>query len=404
VVFVSGIIDGQYRYAVYHWHNWLLLVVKINGYIQVVRQYDDALFSDYQAMLDGRKELALNPHRAEKFFRNEFVKHAKGYQQQVTIADIYNGFAGNLVNIAILALIGINYYLAAGLGWASTESAGTFALAILFLRSPLMSAVAAIPALLSANVSMHKLSQLNLHPMPSVSPPHQPEQVFQKLQLQQVTFSHCADGHDPEFVVGPLNLTVERGQMIFVIGGNGSGKSTFAHLLTGLYQPHQGQILLNGEDVTAANKKNYGLLFSAVFTDFHLFHQLLDGQGELIDPQTVDYWLNVFALQDKVSHHDGRLSRVSYSQGQRKRLALLMAIMEQRDCLLLDEWAADQDPHFRSVFYHDILPLLKNRGKTIIAITHDDKYFGIADRIIRMDEGQLTELDNRNLSVIKAEA
>ncbi len=373
------------------------LVYKISHYVQQVREYDDELFADYQAMIDGRKELALNPKRAQRFFHDEFDEHAKAYCEQVTKADIHNGFAGNLANTVILALIGLNYYLAVGLHWASLEIASTFALVILFMRSPLMSAVAALPALIAANVSMNKLTRLQLNTDNPASESRNTYSGFKQLQFKGVEYTYQSATDESAFSVGPLNLTIERGQLIFIIGGNGSGKSTFARLLTGLYRPQTGEVIIDGQPVSIASWDEYRSLFSAVFTDFHLFHQLLDGEGNNVESQQVEYWMNMLEMQHKVSYEGGKLSDVRYSQGQRKRLALLMAVLEQRDCLLLDEWAADQDPRFRHFFYQTILPLLKQSGKTIVAITHDDRYFNIADRVIKMDNGQLNELDGREL-------
>ncbi|MCJ8349319.1 multidrug ABC transporter permease/ATP-binding protein [Moritella sp.] len=373
------------------------LVYKISHYVQQVREYDDELFADYQAMIDGRKELALNPKRAQRFFHEEFDVHAKAYCEQVTKADIHNGFAGNLANTVILALIGLNYYLAVGLNWASLEVASTFALVILFMRSPLMSAVAALPALIAANVSMNKLTRLELNTDNLATESRNTYSGFKQLQFKGVEYTYQSETDESAFSVGPLNLTIEQGQLIFIIGGNGSGKSTFARLLTGLYRPQKGEVIIDGQPVSIASWHEYRTLFSAVFTDFHLFHQLLNGEGNNVESQQVEYWMNMLEMQHKVSYEDGKLSDVRYSQGQRKRLALLMAVLEQRDCLLLDEWAADQDPRFRHFFYQTILPLLKQRGKTIIAITHDDRYFNIADRVIKMDNGQLIELDDREL-------
>lgn len=377
------------------------LVYKISHYVQQVREYDDELFADYQAMIDGRKELALNPKRAQRFFHEEFDVHAKAYCDQVTKADIHNGFAGNLANTVILALIGLNYYLAVGLNWASLEVASTFALVILFMRSPLMSAVAALPALIAANVSMNKLTRLELNTDNLATESRNTYSGFKQLQFMGVEYTYQSETDESAFSVGPLNLTIGQGQLIFIIGGNGSGKSTFARLLTGLYRPQKGEVIIDGQPVSIASWHEYRTLFSAVFTDFHLFHQLLDAEGNNVEFQRVEYWMNMLEMQHKVSYEDGKLSDVRYSQGQRKRLALLMAVLEQRDCLLLDEWAADQDPRFRHFFYQTILPLLKQRGKTIIAITHDDRYFNIADRVIKMDNGQLIEIDGREIGSAK---
>ncbi|RJG37979.1 multidrug ABC transporter permease/ATP-binding protein [Motilimonas pumila] len=379
-----------------------ILVHKISAYIKQVRHYDDELYSNYQAMIDGRKELALSPARAQAFFQEDFHSNALAYRQAVTQADIHNGFAGNLANTLVLGLIGVIFFLAVALEWAPMSVASTFALVILFLRAPLMAAMSAIPVLVAANVSINKLNGMNLASDPEAhsttatldAKKAQPDANgvgFQSIRFHNVEYRYQSEA-DNSFSVGPINLTLERGQLIFIIGGNGSGKSTFARLLTGLYRPQLGHIEIDGQAVNAAKWSEYRQLFSAVFTDFHLFHRILDGHGEQVPQTLVNTWLNRLAMQHKVSANDGRFSHVNYSQGQRKRLALLLAVLEQRGCLLLDEWAADQDPYFRNLFYQDILPLLQQQGITIIAITHDDKYFDQADRILRMDGGQLSEL------------
>lgn len=381
-----------------------LLVHKISHYVKQVRHYDDELYSNYQAMIDGRKELALSPARAKAFFHEDFHTNALAYRQAVTKADIHNGFAGNLANTLVLGLIGVIFFLAVALAWAPLSVASTFALVILFLRAPLMSAMSAIPVLVAANVSIAKLNNMNLAPdtLKGIEAEGKTEQIkghqaqqstpsFQQICFKDVVYRYQNEA-DNSFSVGPINLTLERGQLIFIIGGNGSGKSTFARLLTGLYRPQQGHIEIDGNQVSAASWSEYRQLFSAVFTDFHLFHRILDGHGDAVPQGLVDTWLKRLAMQHKVTANEGRFSHVNYSQGQRKRLALLLAVLEQRGCLLLDEWAADQDPYFRNLFYQDILPLLQQQGITIIAITHDDKYFDQADRILRMDSGQLTEL------------
>ena len=303
-----------------------------------------------------------------------------------------------MANTIVLALIGLNFYLALGLGWAGFDVASTFALVILFMRMPLMAAVGALPGLISANISMRKLESLDLSDNENLVEANEQPEVFEGIDLQQVTYEYRADGDDRPFKVGPINFKASKGEMIFIIGGNGSGKSTFARLLTGLYRPHTGNVFLNGQPMTELNWPNYRQQFSTVFSDFYLFHQITNGQGQDVPEADIKEWMDRLEMSHKVTQENGRLSDVRYSQGQRKRLALLMAVAEQRGCMLLDEWAADQDPRFRKVFYQQLLPLLKVRGVTVIAITHDDRYFDAADRIFKMDSGQLTELDTADKS------
>ncbi|WP_076587740.1 multidrug ABC transporter permease/ATP-binding protein [Vibrio ostreicida] len=379
-----------------------LLVARITFHVRQVRDLEDRLYQDYQAIIDGRKELSLNPHRARRYFDDEFSPNAAGYRDQVTQADIYNGFASNMANTVVLGLIGLNFYLALGLDWASFEVASTFALIILFMRMPLMAAVGALPGLISANISMRKLESLDLSHHTSLTTLTSQASAFESLDLRNVTYQYRADGDDRPFCVGPLNFKVSRGELIFVIGGNGSGKSTFARLLTGLYRPHSGDIFLNDTAISEESWSGYRQQFSSVFSDFYLFHQIADGQGQDVQEECIDEWMDRLEMSHKVSHDNGRLSDVRYSQGQRKRLALLMAIAEKRGCILLDEWAADQDPRFRKVFYTQLLPLLKAREVTVIAITHDDRYFDAADRIFKMEAGQLTELNTCDHSYIQS--
>lgn len=215
---------------------------------------------------------------------------------------------------------------------------------------------------------------------------------WQTLELRNVSFHYAAGEQAQGFAVGPLNLTLTRGELVFLIGGNGSGKSTLAKLLTGLYQPVSGQIIIDGVALQAADQDNYRRLFSAIFTDFYQFDRLQGADGGEPDAELVANWLEKLNMQNKLEFDGDRVTNPQLSQGQRKRLALLLAVAEQRDILLLDEWAADQDPQFRRIFYRELLPALRALGKTVFAISHDDHYFEHADRLLEMRNGKLSEL------------
>ncbi len=194
------------------------------------------------------------------------------------------------------------------------------------------------------------------------------------------------ESDDAGFRLGPIDLVFEPGQITFIVGGNGSGKSTLAKLITGLYVPRSGSLSLNGERIDHDNIEWYRQNSSAVFTDFHLFEDYLGFDRPGIDAE-VQRYLDELQIAHKVTVQDGRLSTVDLSQGQRKRLALLTALLEDRQIYVFDEWAADQEPRFRDVFYHEILTDLKRRGKTVIVITHDDRYFDCADQLVKLDFG-----------------
>ncbi len=368
------------------------LVGKVNQHIRLLREAEDHLYQDYQAIIDGRKELALNRDRARLLYEEEFDRDARAYRDNVTRADIFNGLAGNWANCMVLGSIGLVFFCASGLGWAASEVAATFALTVLFLRAPMISSVAALPSLLAARISLDKLERLELAPeSPALRSP-QALGDWQCLQLSGVEYRYPGEGDEAGFDVGPIDLELRRGELVFLVGGNGSGKSTLARLLTGLHRPSAGEIRLDGRVVEATQWQSYRQLFASVFTDFHLFSRLLGPQGSEVDESLVGHWLERLRLRHKVRFAKGRLADTRFSQGQRKRLALLLAMLEGRDILILDEWAADQDPLFRRLFYRELLPQLKAAGKTILAITHDDHYFDQADRLLKMDAGRLLEL------------
>jgi len=371
---------------------WLMLG-RMRKHLGLLRRAEDGLYGHYHAMLDGFKELSLNRDRAQHVFDHEIDADARAYRRHFTLADRYHGLASNWANIMVLGTIGLAFYLAKGLGWADADTAATYALAILFMRTPLVSAVSAIPAQMSGSVALAKIEALALAPAePGFSVDTRRTAAWRTLSLRGITYRYPASGEDAGFDIGPLDLTLTRGETVFVIGGNGSGKSSLARLLTGLLRPASGEVLIDNEPVRVADIRAYRHLFSSVFTDFHLFAQLLGPDGRTADDAAVRDWLDALQMRQKTQIADGRLLSLRVSQGQRKRLALLLALLEQRNILLLDEWAADQDPLYRQVFYRELLPRLKQLGMTVVVVSHDDRYFDQADRLLKMESGRLTEL------------
>ena len=377
-----------------------LLVARVYRHLATLRETEDRLYADYQTIIEGRKELALNRERAQQIFDDVYGEDARTYRHHIIRADTYHLSAVNWSNIMMLGAIGLAFFLANTLGWADTAVAATYSLTLLFLRTPMLSAVGALPTLLTAQVAFNKLETFRLEPYQPGFPAPLAAKPWQTLELRDIVFHYGDQG----FAIGPINMTLQRGELVFVIGGNGSGKSTLAMLLTGLYQPVSGQMLIDGQPVDLSNPDGYRRRFSAVFTDVHLFDRLIGQQGEAADPQQVLAWLERLKIQDKIQLDGNRILDLKLSKGQTKRLALLLATAEQRDILLLDEWAADQDPHFRRIFYRELLPWLQGMGKTIIAISHDDHYFQHADRLLEMRDGRLSELTGaeRELATLDA--
>ncbi|MEZ3499232.1 multidrug ABC transporter permease/ATP-binding protein [Pantoea sp. KPR_PJ] len=377
-----------------------LLVSRVYRHMAKLREVEDLLYRDFQTVTEGRKELHLNRERAQLIYETVYQEDAKSYRHHIVRADTYHLSAVNWSNIMTLGAIGMVFFMANSLGWANTAVAATFSLTLLFLRTPLLSAVGALPTLLSAQVAFRKLNAFDLAPYQAGFHTLPPLADWQTLELRDVTFHYGQNG----FAVGPINLTLKRGELVFLIGGNGSGKSTLAMLLTGLYQPHSGTLLIDGKPTGAEGLAHWRKHFSAVFTDVHLFDRLIGREGVPANPKLVQAWLARLKMQDKLKIEGNKILNLQLSKGQSKRVALLLAAAEERDVLLLDEWAADQDPHFRRIFYRELLPWLQASGKTVFAISHDDHYFTHADRLLEMREGKLSELTGREREMATLDA
>jgi putative ATP-binding cassette transporter len=264
---------------------------------------------------------------------------------------------------------------------------------VIFMFTTVEGITRGLPVLARTNFALEKIDELeaslvrSARDFPDVGADRAAS--FKKIMLDGVVYSYRGADGATTFTVGPCDLAITPGKMIFIVGSNGSGKSTLTRLLTRLYPPAAGAILWDGALVDDENVQQYRSLFSAVYADFHLFDRLYG--MESVDPERVRGLLAEVGLGDKVQYEAGRFSTVALSTGQRKRLALVVALIEDRPIYVLDELSADQDPGFRRRYYEEFLPALKSRGKTLIVISHDDRYFGLADQVIAMEDGQFKQ-------------
>jgi putative ATP-binding cassette transporter len=391
---------------------WIALTVVVawwllkhtHRHVELAREAEERLYEDYRMVVEGRKELSLNRARAKHVYERDFEPNAAASRRHEIRGDLFNVLNDNWVNGMALGAIGLALVLSRTYGWASSDAAATFALTVLYLRTPLTNVMAALPSLVAGSVALRKVSALELAPFEPEFRAADPAEVgFHSLRFEGVTYRYPGEANDRGFELGPLNLTVQRGEILFLIGGNGSGKSSLARVLSGLYAPHAGRVFVDDVLLADGDRTRLRSLFSSVFSDYWLFRSVLTGTGAANDAE-VARWLTRLELSSKSSSKEGRLSHVLLSQGQRKRLALLVALLEDRPILLLDEWAADQDPAFRELFYTELLPELKAAGKTVIAITHDDRYFGVADRIMKGEAGTFVELTHSRVRPLDADA
>ena len=365
-----------------------LFMKKIHLYFKYSRVQDDALQKHYNDIVEGHRELSLNRTRASVCF-DELNFTGDKKRQNMVKADIYHALSDNFTNIMLLGSVGLCVFLCVAFDWASLQTALSISLTILFLRGSFMSMVGSIPAALSAKVSLEKIMSLNLNKFKegfkfddSLS------DNWQSIKIKDINFNYTHS----KFSLKDVNLEIKRGEITFIIGKNGSGKSTLINLLCGLMRPSSGEIYLDSTKIDERNLQSYQAKISAIFADFYLFSQTLSHNG-FASQSEIDELLALLEVDKKVSVIDNKLSTTQLSTGQRKRLSLLIAILEHRSILILDEWAADQDPLFKRKFYKEILPFLQSKGISIIAVSHDDSYFDVATRIILVKDGFVRELD-----------
>jgi putative ATP-binding cassette transporter len=351
----------------------------------------DALLKHFHAVTEGAKELQLHWQRREAFLNGNL----HGTTRKMESANV----KGNAIFTAASAwgqtmffvLIGLIIFALPAIQSVSLQTLTGYTLTLLYVIVPLEILINRLPDISRASIAVSKIEQLGIteNDVTSLAQGNQPAAVnWETLELAGVEHTYYVEKENCSFTLGPINLSFRMGELVFLTGGNGSGKTTLAKMLMGLYLPESGDILIDGQAVTAENRESFRQSFSTVFSDYFLFDSLLGVNGAEGDTQAETY-LRELQLNHKVEIKDGIFSTTDLSAGQRKRLALLTVYMEDRPVYIFDEWAADQDPQFKETFYYQLLPELKSRGKLVIVISHDDRYYHVADRIIKLDYGKV---------------
>jgi putative ATP-binding cassette transporter len=364
-----------------------LVVMRAMRYLLRARDEQDDLMKQFRGLTDGAKELKLHEPRRTGFLDHLLEPACARFRSDTTAGMTLYAAAGAWGQLLFFVAIGLLLFLLPRWFELSQPVLAGAVLTTLFAASPLEAIMGWLPAFGQARISFAKVEELSRMPGELANFPSAPSHEA-IVELLGVTHAYHREGEEGGFTLGPIDLALHPGEIVFLIGGNGSGKTTLAKVLVGLYAPESGAIRLNGRPVADSDREMYRQHFSAVFSDFYLFDRLVGlGQADL-DAEAAEY-LGQLHLAHKVSVRDGAFTTTALSQGQRKRLALLTAYLEDRPVYLFDEWAADQDPLFKKVFYTQLLPELRARGKAVLVISHDDRYFSVADRLVRLDYGRL---------------
>ncbi len=366
--------------------------------LALARDDQDTLFKDFRTITEGIKELKLHYKRRQAFLEKKLKSTATTYRLHNVGGLTFFAITTSWGQLVFFFAMGFVIFALPNILTLNPQTLSGYILTLTYLMLPMDNIIGKLPELSKASIALHKIESLGLSLASRAETSTTPAIVktsWHSLQLKHVTHTYHTAEEDNSFILGPIDLTIYPQELVFIVGGNGSGKSTLAKLITGLYIPESGEIRLDEELISEQNREWYRQHFSVVFADFYLFDELWGLENSDLDYQVQDY-LKLLQLEHKVKVKNGKLSTTSLSQGQRKRLALLTAYIENRPIYLFDEWAADQDPAFKEIFYTELLPKLREQGKTVLAISHDDRYFHLADRIIKLEYGQI-EFDKNHL-------
>ncbi|HEX8541122.1 MAG TPA: cyclic peptide export ABC transporter [Pseudomonas sp.] len=355
------------------------------------REAEDNLQKHYSAIAEGAKELRIHRPRRHAML----TKNIQGTADHICDTHVrsINIFviAKSLGSMLFFVVIGLTLTLQSL--WPSADPAvmSGFVLVLLYMKGPLETLIGNLPIVSRAQIAFRRIADLSERfssPEPHLllQAADKPAPSMDHLELRDVQYAFPPVEGSAPFKLGPVNLSIEPGEILFIVGENGCGKTTLIKLLLGLYTPQQGEVRLNGNKVDAEGLDDYRQMFTTVFADYYLFDDLVQNDKTL--PSDATRYLERLEIAHKVSVRDGAFTTTDLSTGQRKRLALINAWLDERPVLVFDEWAADQDPTFRRIFYTELLPDLKRLGKTIIVISHDDRYFDVADQLVRMSAGQ----------------
>jgi putative pyoverdin transport system ATP-binding/permease protein len=372
-----------------------LTVKKINAKVTAARKVEEQYNKHFLSVLEGIKELKLDHKKSNDLFNNYVIKTGEKAQSMwagVSTSFYVNGLLGNFFFYVLIAFF---LFILPFFKLSILSNSFEYILITLYLMGPTQTIVGSISSFSFANKALEHFSELKAleEAKEKIIEETSANLQLKKISFHDLSFQYRSETGEENFKIGPLNFSLSKGQIVFLTGGNGSGKSTFIRLLTGLYLPNSGHIEIDGVRISNTQVSYYRSLFSAIYTDNYLFDVILGSDSN--QDEKMNEILFQLGLSSKVKCKDHIFSTIDLSYGQKKRVSLAVSLLEDKPIYVFDELAANQDTEFKVYFYNTVLQELKDRGKIVLVVTHDEKYFHIADKHYKMEDGQI--LTNRIL-------
>ncbi|MFH1060120.1 MAG: cyclic peptide export ABC transporter [Pseudomonadota bacterium] len=370
---------------------------RINEKLALTKERETSFLRHLNNLVDGFKEVKISSARSTDLFENHLrtssveARTAKVESEFLAINNYI--FAQTFFLILIAAIV----FVLPRISDIDSKNVTSIITVVLFTLGPLGQVVAMLPFIYKAEFALNSIETMekkleeadDTRETAAVSP--LPDGDFNRIQLKGLGFRY-QNGNGAGFRLGPLDLSINQGEILFIVGGNGSGKSTLLKLITGLYYPTAGAIFLDNYAIDQAAYAHYRDFFTIIFSDFYIFDRLYGIKDP--DEDLIKELIETMKLTGQTAYADGRFSNVNLSSGQRRRLALITTYIENKPIFVFDEVAADLDPQFRRYFYEQYLPRLKALGKTVVAVSHDDRFFHLADRVVKMEYGEMVDVHN----------
>ncbi len=379
-----------------------LILPFVKKYSDLSRSHLNDLYQGFEGLVFGIKELTLNSDFKESYVSKVIIPTSKRQNYFALKESVLSAFANRLTDLVLLGGLGVLIMIIYMTQFVELSFFGEYLTLVLFTLAPLSTASGFLSSLKRIETALDQISSLGLDfedkVKPSSSLIRDLDYSRPLIECKGIKHRYFNEDGEKTFEIGPIDITLQKGEVVFLVGGNGSGKTTLAKIIAGLYKPVGGNLFYYGNKITETTLDAYRSQFAAVFSDSYVFTHLHHIDAAILEEHGQNL-INLLELNGKVDIVDHQFTTKKLSDGQRKRLSLIQAILEDKEIYLLDEWAAHQDPHFKSIFYENLIPYLKKRDKSIIVITHDDRYFDTADQIIQMRDGNAYAYDKSGATI-----